>query len=355
MVAQPHGEPLARGGVLVEVGGGGGAPQRLPDHALGGDRGAEQAGGDARDLLALVLEGTFARQRGRSADALEALGAARVADTAAEHRDVGPLASPVGVQLVEDEEAEILGGRDEVTLGGPREQQLEHHVVGQEDVGRVTEDLFARLLVLLAGVAAERHRRLALRVSMPKELLELAGLRVGQGVHWIDDDRLDASVTGRAAQDGVDDRDDVGEALARTGPGGQDVGPTGRRHFDGVCLMAVQAERLALARALVLGPPEDPAALGVQLPAVDQLIDPGAGLEGGVELEPRLGPQQPLLELLFHILLDPLVTDRQEALGVGAVVRDQAVAQGEDVQDCSPSAGGGRSVPKRVGEGADQP
>ena len=62
--------------------------------------------------------------------------AGRLADAAHQQRDVGALAAPIRVQLVEDQEAQALRRRDEALLVRPREEQLEHHVVGEQDVGR---------------------------------------------------------------------------------------------------------------------------------------------------------------------------------------------------------------------------
>src|SRR5450759_980201 len=71
------------------------------------------------------------------------------------------LGGEVGVELVEDEEAETPGGFDELTLVGAREEQFEHHVVRQEDVRRRADDRLAVLVILLARVTGERHRALA--------------------------------------------------------------------------------------------------------------------------------------------------------------------------------------------------
>ena len=101
----------------------------------------------------------------------------------------------------------------------PGQDKLEHHVVGEQDVGRISDDPRPVLRRLLAGVPGETHRRTA-RVTDRQELLQLPQLAVGQGVHRIDHDRLDAGpVSPRRlrGQDPVDDRDDVRQALSRPG------------------------------------------------------------------------------------------------------------------------------------------
>jgi hypothetical protein len=87
------------------------------------------------------------------------------------------------VQLVEDQETQSLRGADElVPLDGASEQVLQHHVVGQENVGLATQDPVACLLVLLPGVPCERDRMPIGRQAPGQELLQLEELAVGQRV-----------------------------------------------------------------------------------------------------------------------------------------------------------------------------
>jgi hypothetical protein len=117
---------------------------------------------------------------------------ASVTNSADKHGDVSTLTAAVRVKLVKYEEVKSLGGVDQLpSLLGTGEHQFEHHVVGQQDVGRISQDGFAGVALFLAGVTGERHRFLALAVSEPQELLEFEDLAVGEGVHRVDDDRLD--------------------------------------------------------------------------------------------------------------------------------------------------------------------
>lgn len=68
-----------------------------------------------------------------------------------------------------------------------REDQLQHHEVSQQNVGRVVGDCLALIPTLLAGVALDCERLLALGVAM-QEFVQFLDLAIGQGVHWIDDD-----------------------------------------------------------------------------------------------------------------------------------------------------------------------
>jgi hypothetical protein len=144
---------------------------------------------------------------------LERLGVACLADAAGEERDIRSLASAVRVELVEDQKAEALRCLDDGTIEGSRQDVLEHHVVREQDVGRRVEDRVSLLLILLTRVAPIAHEVRRARRADRQKLLELAELTVRQGVHRVDDERLDPA-PGAGAQHVVDDRDDVGEALA---------------------------------------------------------------------------------------------------------------------------------------------
>jgi hypothetical protein len=76
-------------------------------------------------------------------------------------------------------------------------------------------------------------------------------------------------------------------------------------------------------------------AFGVKRPLGHQLVDPLTGLERGVELEQRLGPEQPQAQVFLDPFGDARVADVHEAADVLGVLPDQAVADGEDVHGCA--------------------
>ena len=197
------------------------ALQRFPDHLLRGEGHPEQALGHLGHGAPLLIGSAVVGHGGGGADAdhVVANGVAAAAD---QHRHVGPLAAPIGVQLVEHEEPEPLGRSHELAVLDAGEYQLQHHVIRQKHVRRVVAELFSRLTSFLSRVAGEPHRRLTLRIGCVDELSELLVLAVGEGVHRVDDDRLDAA-PGAAAQHAVNDRHDVAKALAGTGAGRQHV------------------------------------------------------------------------------------------------------------------------------------
>ncbi len=241
------------------------------------------------------------------------------------------MAPPVGVELVEHQVAKALRPLHERPVSHPSEDQLEHHIVGEEDVRRRLDDGPASFVALLSGVALKGHRRLTAGCARDQELLELLGLAVGQGVHGIDDDGLDPAPAARA-QYMVDDGHEVGQALARAGPGGQHIVAPGPCLPDGVDLMAVEAHGKSTGiTADGLAGPEDVRAPLMEEPLGHQVIDPATRLEGGVEPDARLGPQRALVQAGLDPLTDAPVAKGHEAGHISAVVVDQPVTQVEDV------------------------
>jgi hypothetical protein len=305
-------------------------PERLADDVLGQHAGAEQLPGHGGHLPLLFAGVVGTGQRGGRAYTLDPGGVEGVSHPPDQHGHVGPLPAAVGVQLVEDQELKAPGGLDDgPPLLGPRQQQFQHDVVGQEDVRWGLLDLLAFLERLLAGVAGEADGGPALRVAVAQELFQFAPLAVGQGVHGVDDDRLDA-LPAAAAEDVVHGRHDVGQRLAAARPGSEDVGQTRPGHANGLGLVAVEAEGVARG----IGPrltAEDAAALRVQLASGDQLVDRLPGLEGRVQLDQRLGPQHPFVELTVDEVVKPGLVDVNEATGVAGVVVNEPAAEVEDV------------------------
>jgi hypothetical protein len=99
---------------------------------------------------------------------------------------------------------------------------------------------------------------------------------------------------------------------------------------DRVELMAVQSET----RARIVFVPldaEDAAALGLQDALGDQLVDPSALGERGVQADARLRPEQALGQVLVDTFLNPMVANRDEARDVCRVIGDETIAELEYV------------------------
>ena len=123
-----------------------------------------------------------------------------------------------------------------------------------------------------------------------KEFLQLSELAIGQGIHRVDDQRLNAAA-GTSPENLIDDRNDIGKALAGCSSSGQDVvaplnGPANR-----IRLMAVQMKwpaRIVATGLLVLA--ENPATFLMKDALAHQSVDRIAWLEGWIQLDQRIWP-----------------------------------------------------------------
>ena len=148
------------------------------------------------------------------------------------------------MQLVEGEKPQALRRPHDLLFSHSREHQLQHDVVGQDHVGRVVPDVPPLLVRFLPCVPPHLDWRAAGKWGCVEKLAEFPQLAVGQSVHWVDDDGLNA-LAGAVAQDVVDDRNDVAEAFARARPGGEDVVGSRAGDPDRLVLMPVERHRQA--------------------------------------------------------------------------------------------------------------
>ena len=85
------------------------------------------------------------------------IGIQPLAHPAHQQGHISPLAAPVGVQFIQHQELQTLGITDHLLIQRilPGEDVLQHHVVREQDVGRIVLDLFPLFLTLLACVASK--------------------------------------------------------------------------------------------------------------------------------------------------------------------------------------------------------
>jgi hypothetical protein len=230
------------------------------------DRHTKQRGRYLGNRPALIAGVTFRRHGGGRADALNVRRAAGIAEPPHQEGHIRTLPATVGMQFVQHQKLEAGSCLDQGPFPRPGEDKFEHHIVGQQNVRRIRDDSCPVPRRFLPGVTVERHRR-AVRVTDRQELPQLPELTVGQGVHRIDDDRLDPwPVCPRrlGRQDAVDDRDDVREALTRTRARRQHIAAAGARRLDGLALVPVQPQHWATGVAVLEA--EDSLALGLEQP-----------------------------------------------------------------------------------------
>ena len=290
---------------------------------------AEEARGEGGDgLAAFAGRGlTVGHHRGRGADVDQVRRGAALFQPTDEHGHVCALPAAIGVQLVEDQEADTAGAAVEKALVlGPHQHQLQHDVVGQHQVGRVLAHQLARVVARLAGVArkgdGEGLAGAALVVRL--ERFQRQHLRVDQRVHRIDHQRRRARL-GRPAQQRVDDGQEVGEALAGAGAAGDDVALPVAGFLQGLALVPVEDEGSAI------GPAEDARRLRVDDAAARQVVHALVALVGGADLQERIGPQVGLLgQGAVHELLQPRVGHMDERGHEVAVIGQNGGVEVED-------------------------
>ena len=191
-----------------------------------GDRylGSEQAAGHLGHLCIALDLCAISRHGGRCPDA-DQLVRQSLTDSAHQQRHISALASSVGVQFIEHQELQSLGVGNHLLVNGvlPRQQQLQHHEVGEQDVRRVGLHRLPLFSAFLTRKAAESDRTSAWVGT--QELFELLQLAVGQGVHWIDHDGASARrlVCLSCLDAVVNDGDEVRQRLPRARAGGEHI------------------------------------------------------------------------------------------------------------------------------------
>ena len=277
--------------------------ERQPEVALpcellhsGAAFGHHRAPGERRpeDLLRHLQHGSAARpgcalaEGGRGGDGADgAEGAAGFGETgdgaepAQQHGDVGALGPVVGVELVEDHVGESGAVRrlPQALVLGPLEEQVEHLVVGDQDVRAGVPDLVpvhghprVGLLELLGRLVADVQAGANSGVpeagvpGVVQVVVDAVGLVGGERVHRVQQDGLDALPAGLAlAAAVVEQRHEERLGLAGAGAGGHQGGlgrsVQGRQALPGGGLVAVRAEAAwppgeVLLPTVVLGGPE---------------------------------------------------------------------------------------------------
>jgi len=286
---------------------------------------AEEARGEVGYHLAPFGCGRLAvrdqRRAGADVDDPGALQAG--AQTADEEGHVGTLPAAVGVELVEDEKegrARVRSRRDEWCVLRTIEQELGHHVVGEEEVGWVATDRLALFVRCLAGVAreAEGEGSAGPFLVPAREFGEGVELRIDERVHRVDDEGEGAGLV-RVAGSEVDDRDEVAVALAGAGTGGNDHAPALLDSADRLHLVRVEAEGIAI------GSTEDLGGRRVEHPFSSEVVDRRVAAVGGGELDERFWPEVLLVEEeAVDLVLDARVAGGDEGTDEVLVVRKDA-------------------------------
>ena len=204
------------------------------------DGSSEQTARHLGDLSLLLSKGAASSECGRGSHALQVRAGACVPHSPHQHRNISALSSAVGVELVQHKKLQTTSCPNNRFLMGAREQQLQHHIVGQQYIRRISDDRLPFVLGLLSSVALEGDRRLARWEPEAEKLLQLVELAVGQRVHGIDDNGLDAPAAA-PAEYVVNNGDDIGQAFARSRASGEHIALARPGCLDRIGLVSVKS------------------------------------------------------------------------------------------------------------------
>ena len=123
----------------------------------------------------------------------------------------------------------------------------------------------------------------------------------------------------------VHDGDDVRKTFAGAGARGEDVVAILLRLADGILLMLVEQQVIATANGGSFFPAEHLGAGGFQQAFGHQSGHGLAGLERGIQLDERVGPERAGLETAVHEILQARLGDGDEAGDVAAVILNDLV------------------------------
>ena len=210
------------------------------------------------------------------------------------------------------------------------QNQLQHHEVGEQDIGGVVSDGLTFLGLFLSGVAGHGNGALA-GCQAIEEFVEFLQLAVSQRIHRIDDDGASAGpgVLVLGLEDPVDDRNKKGQGFTRSCARGDHIALVLVGLGQGFQLVGIEDQGLGLPRPLAKL--KDFRAGGVQFTRLGQFLDGTFALIVGVDLQEGFRPITARDILPLHLLENVGGGDAGKAAGEGLVFFDQLVAEREDI------------------------
>ena len=205
------------------------------------------------------------------------------------------------MQFIQHQKFQPLAVLDNLTINllEAGKNELRHHEVREQDVGRIVGDLLSVCRAFLAGVTRHCEGRLALWVTVQK-LVELLKLRVGKCIHRINDDRPGPllGINRFGFDDAVDDGDEKRQRFAAARASGDDetllVLCFGQRLQ--LVDVQVQVRRLSFGLSCL----EDVRAIWMKHPVFCKLLNGATALVVGVDLDQWLWPVTATGIFLFH-------------------------------------------------------
>ncbi len=286
------------------------------------DIAAEDQAPDAGHFLLLFGKcGSVGRNHGgRSSDTGYRV-AGTCLDPSDQQGDVRSLPAAVGVQFIEYQEPQIFEDvvPDVHIFSAPGQDQLQHHVVGHQDMGRVNPHFVPRFFIFLSGILAIADGKDIAhdlsefpdlfgkafatlfeggsRGQFPFEVVafvfpEFLMLRVDQGIHGINDDCLGfPGQRGFGAEDRIEDGGDVSQRFSGAGARGDDELLPFCAQRDGLFLVFVKLIAI-----------EDILQFVMQQSGLHEMLNGLSLFKGRVKLDQWVGPQFFIVQFSGHEL-----------------------------------------------------
>jgi len=229
---------------------------------------------------------------------------------------------------------------EEVPVPKPCEQEIEHHIVGHQDIRRIVLDILTgedfrvigkdatcRGLEILKCFFAPGRRISRVKSNGESRLIQPFGeilvLAVGKRIHRIDNDCLDSLHPSHFHfQALVHDRDTETETFPGTGTGSDDrVGLIGKDRFDRFTLVFVGLDwsRCEFPASIPLR--KDLQNIGMQDPIRHHLLQGPARSEPLVQLDMRRAPEKrAIIDPVKDPALDMRILDLLKGIDVGFVL-----------------------------------
>ena len=196
---------------------------------------------------------------------------------------------------------------------------FEHHIVGQQNVRRIGQNPVAVLAAVLPCIARKCQR--AVRPIL-LEILQRLELTVDQRIRRIHNERADRMFGRLVLEHVVHDWHEVGQALARSGAGGNKVRLVLSSSDNGLGLMFVKANVR----------PEKVRSLFPNRASDGEVGERIGWLIGGIELQHSVGPEFAARQHVLDEALDTLIANVDKALHVLAIFADDMVAQAKNIE-----------------------
>ncbi len=244
-----------------------------------------------------------------------------------QHCNIGALAATVGVQFVENQEAQPLHRlADQLLVVRAHQHQLCHDIVGQQNVGWVTAEFLSQFFAGFTGITgkADREFTSVLHAILIGKTAQSLLLRVDQCVHRIDDQCLHAAARFGLAQQIINNGQKVAGAFAGTGAASHHKTLAASSAFNRLVLVLIETKRC------IRGCTKEVSSFRSDHPGPRQIIDGLRHLVSWAELNKRLWPEFLPGKFLLNRSPNPIISNADKRLDKCPIVVNDCCVESED-------------------------